>query len=306
VQQAQAAVAAAQAKASSQASLDSLAVTNAQAAVNSAQTTLNNDQQNEVSACSGGPQFSTDACDTATHQDTVDQAQLTTAQGAYQQALQTQSTDASNSQSSVAEAQAAVSSAQADQAAGTQPQDATQLSSEQAAVHQDMAEVAADKKALAAAEIVAPFAGTVAAINGNVGDLAGPNGVQQESPQGGVQTPSSGITLFPSAPQTSPTKTPQQASFITLASRAKNVVVQVGESDIGQVHVGQGAQVTFPAQPGTVYDARVTTINPTAVNQSGSVYFLVELRLVSGKGHPLPGPSKLKGLSGLSADVTFD
>jgi multidrug resistance efflux pump len=246
------------------------------------------------------------ACDTATHQDSVDQAQLSSAQGAYQQAVQTQSSDASNSQNSTAEAQAALSSAQADEAAGTQPQNANQVSSEQASVHQDQAALTQDKKDIALAQVVAPFAGTVAAVNGTVGDLAGPNGVQQQAPQGGVSQPSSGITLFPSAPTTPSDRTPQQASLITLGSRQMNVVVQVAESDIGKVHVGQSAQVTFPAQPGTVYDARVTTINPTAVNQSGSVYFLVELRLVSDKGHQVPGPSKLKGLSGLSADVTFN
>jgi arylsulfatase A-like enzyme/multidrug efflux pump subunit AcrA (membrane-fusion protein) len=306
VQQAQAALTAAQGKAASQSALDSLAVTNAQSAVTSAQATLNNDQQAATAACSGGPQFSTVACDTATHQDSVDQAQLTSAQGAYQQAVQTQRSDASSSQNAIAEAQAAVSSAQADDAAGTQPQNATQVSSEQASVHQDQATLSADKKAIALAQVVAPFAGTVAGVNGTVGDLAGPNGVQQQAPQGGVSQPSSGITLFPSAPQTQTSRTPQQASLITLGSRQMTVVVQVGESDIGQVHVGQSAQVTFPAQPGTVYDARVSTVNPTAVNQSGSVYFLVELRLVSGKDQPLPGPSKLKGLSGLSADVTFN
>jgi multidrug resistance efflux pump len=274
--------------------------------VTSAQATLGNDQQAATAACSGGPQFSTAACDTATHQDSVDQAQLTSAQGAYQEALQTQSSDASNSRNSIAEAQAALSSAQADEAAGTQPQNATQLSSEQASVNQDQAAVTADKKAIARTQVVAPFEGTVASVSGTVGDLAGPNGVQQQAPQGGVSQPSSGVTLFPSAPETQQNRTPQQASLITLGSREMTVVVQVGESDIGQVHVGQSARVTFPAQPGTVYDARVTTINPTAVTQSGKVYFLVELRLVSEKDQPLPGPSKLKGLSGLSADVTFN
>ena len=306
VQQAQAALTAAQGKASNQSALDGLAVTNAQTAVTSAQATLSNDQQTATAACSGGPQFSTVACNTATHQVSVDQAQLTSAQGAYQEALQTQSADASSSHNAIAEEQAALASAQADQAAGTQPQNATQLSSEQASVHQDQAAVTADKKALARTQVVAPFDGTVAAVSGTVGDLAGPNGVQQQAPQGGVSQPSSGITLFPSAPQTQTNRTPQQASLITLGSRQMTVVVQVGESDIGQVHAGQFAQVTFPAQPGTTYDARVTTIDPTAVTQSGNVYFLVELRLVSEKDQPLPGPSKLKGLSGLSADVTFN
>jgi multidrug efflux pump subunit AcrA (membrane-fusion protein) len=304
VAQAQAALATAQAKAWNQASLDGLAVTNANSQVSSDQSTLANDQQAAVSACSAASPGSTSACGAAQHQDMVDQAALTAAQGAYQQALRTQSADASNLQFAIAEAKAALATAQANAAAGTQPQTATQVSTERAAVNAAQAAVSSDQKTLTDSELVAPFAGTVAEVNGNVGDLAGPNGVQQQAPQGGVSTPSSGITLFPSAPVTPNNKTPQQESLITLQSRQMNVVAQVGESDVARIHVGQRAQVTFPADPGVVYDAEVVTVDPTAVNQSGSVYFLVYLRLVSEKGHPIPGP-RLKGLSGLSADVTF-
>jgi len=54
-----------------------------------------------------------------------------------------------------------------------------------------------------------------------------------------------------------------------------NVVAQVGESEVAHVHIGQRAKVTFPADRGVVYDAEVVTIDPTAVDQSGSAYFLV-------------------------------
>jgi multidrug efflux pump subunit AcrA (membrane-fusion protein) len=305
VAQAQVALTTAQAKGWSQATLDSLTVTNANSQVSSDQSTLTNDQQATGPACSAAPQGSTSACSAAEHQDVTDQAALTAAQGAYQQALQTRSADASNGQNVIAEAKAALAAAQANAAAGTQPQTETQVNSERASVEAAQAEVSTDMKALSAAKLVAPFAGMVAEVNGNVGDLAGPNGVQQQAPQGGVSTPSSGITLFPSPPVTPNTRTPQQESLITLQSRQMNVVAQVGESEVAHVHIGQRAKVTFPADRGVVYDAEVVTIDPTAVDQSGSAYFLVYVQLVTEKGRPIPGP-RLKGLAGLSADVTFD
>jgi multidrug efflux pump subunit AcrA (membrane-fusion protein) len=305
VAQAEAALTAAQTKAASEANLDALAVTTANNQVTAAQATLALDGQATAAACSSGTGGSTTSCADNEHQISADQLALTTAQGAYQTAIQTQRTDASNSQTAIGEAQAAVASAQADESAGTQPQNATEISSEQAAVNAAQADVAADQNAINQAQIRAPFTGIVANVSGSVGDLAGPNGIAQSTPQSGVSTPSSGITLFPNAPTTSSSKQPSQASFITLNSTTTTVEVQVGESDISGIHIGQRAQVTFPADSGAKFNARVTNIDPTAVNQSGKVYFLVDLGLVSAQGRPLPAPSRLKGLSGLSADVTF-
>jgi macrolide-specific efflux system membrane fusion protein len=306
VAQAQAALTTAQTKASSEANLDGIAVANANSQITSAQSTLATDESSVTSACSPGPQGSTDGCDTAEHQLGVDQAALTSAQGALHLAQQTQSTDAANSQASIAQAQSALATAQADEAAGTQPQSQSQESTEQAAVNAAQAAVAADQKAIDATQIYAPFSGIVAAVNGTVGDLAGPTGIQQSSSPAGVSSgTSSGIQIFPQAPVNSNSKTPQQLSLITLNTRAMNVVVQIGESDISNIHVGEGATVTFPAQSGAVYQAKVSYIEPSAVNDNGKVYFLVHLVLVSSKGRPVPAPSRLSGLSGLTADVTF-
>jgi multidrug resistance efflux pump len=237
----------------------------------------------------------------------VDQAALTSDQNALKLAQQTQSADAANSQAAIAQAQSALDTAQTNETAGTQPQSPSQVSTEQAAVNAAQAAVAADQKAINATQIYAPFSGIVAAVNGAVGDLAGPTGIQQSSSPTGVSSnSSSGIVIFPQAPVNSNSKTPQQLSLITLNSRPMNVVVQVGESNISNVHVGQSATVTFPAESGAVYQAKVSYIEPAAVNDNGSVSFLVHLRLVSSKGRPLPAPSRLSGLSGLSADVTFN
>jgi multidrug efflux pump subunit AcrA (membrane-fusion protein) len=307
VAQAQAALASAQTKGSNQAAGDSLSVSNATAQVAADQAMLTSDQASASSACAPGPQGSPAACVSAGHQVAADQAALATAQGDLAMAQQTQAGDASNAQAAIAQAQSAVTTAEANETAGTQGQSPTQVSSEQAAVNADEAASSSDWKALAATRVVAPFAGTVVQVNGATGDLAGPSGVAQTAPQTGVSTPSSGITLFPSAPVPSTdTKQPQQTSLIVLDSRAMDVVAQVGEEDVGSIHVGQGAQVTFPADPGHVYAAKVIEVDPAAVNQSGKVYFLIRLGLESSKWRPLTGPAKLNGLEGLSADVSFD
>ena len=302
VSEAQTALQSAQTKSSNLASADGLAVSNASSQVQAAQATLSADQQGATSACSPGPQGSTGSCDAAQHQLSVDQAAITQANNAYQQALQTQRSDSSNSQSAIAEAQAALSTAQTNEAAGTQPQTQSELTSEQAAVTADEAAIATDKSNMALTSIVAPFAGVVASVNGSAGELAGPDGVKQQTSPSGVAQPSSGIVLFPQAPTTANGQQPATVSFLTLQSRKEKIVAQIGESDIGNIHVGQKAHVTLPAQPGVTYTAHVLDIEPAAVNQSGKVYFLVDLgfdRLSSAK-------SQLVGqLSGLSADVSF-
>jgi arylsulfatase len=306
VDQAQAALSSAQTRESSTAALDGVAVTNARQTITAAQDTLGADQESETSACSTGPQGSTAACDAAQHEVAVDQAALTAANGAYQDALQTQNTDIQNGQAAVSEAQAALATAQANQAAGTQPQTATDVSSEQAAVTSDEATVAADKLALAQAYILAPYSGTIATVNGSTGDLAGPDGVKQQTSPTGVQSPTSGIEIFPQAPASSSNSQPQDDSFITMQSRGMRVEAQISETDVGQIHMNQRATVTFPADPGSTYDARVSDIEPAAVNQGGKVYFLVYLRLLTTSGHRVISPAKLGSLSGLSADITFN
>jgi multidrug efflux pump subunit AcrA (membrane-fusion protein) len=306
--QAESGLAVAQTKAANTSTLDGQAVDNASSQLTATQTTLANDQQAVTSACSNSStQTSGETCSSAQHQVAIDQAGVSAAQGALRLAQQQQNTDGSNAQSQVAQAQAAVSTARANQSAGTQGQTKSQIGAEHAAVNADQAAVTADQKAVAQAHLVAPFGGTIAEVNGATGDLAGPSGVQQNSQQGGVATPSSGITLFPSAPVSQvDSRQPQQTSLITLESTAMNVIAQVGEGDIDRIHVRQQARVTFPADPSHVYTATVRTIDPESVNQGGKAYFLVNLGLVTSKHHAVPQPGGIRGLSGLTADVTFN
>ena len=91
------------------------------------------------------------------------------------------------------------------------------------------------------------------------------------------------------------------------------MVVQVPETSIGRVHVGQRASATLPAEPGTTLTVEVSQIERTPVTQSGQTYFLVDLVTVDGprtvayqRGHtdltsvPTPGQ-----LAGFTVDVSF-
>ena len=55
------------------------------------------------------------------------------------------------------------------------------------------------------------------------------------------------------------------------------MVVQVPESQIGQIHVGQSAQATLPAVQGSSLAVTVSQIERTPVIQSGKTYYRVDL-----------------------------
>ena len=92
------------------------------------------------------------------------------------------------------------------------------------------------------------------------------------------------------------------------------MVVQVPETSIGQVHVGQRARATLPAVPGTTLDVQVSQIERTPVTQYGQTYFRVDLVTVAGGDHTLaytPGRTDLTSvptpgqLAGFTVDVSF-
>ena len=214
-------------------------------------------------------------------------------------------------QATVNEAQAALATAQAEQNVGLHPFTPAQLAAAQAAVAQDLATISATNSKISQAQLRAPFSGIVAQVNGAIGDLASPQGVKQPSSPSGVPTqPGSGIAIFPQAPSGSTQQTPEFASMLTLNSTGARVVAQVSETDITKVKVGDTATITFPAIPGYTYTGVVRHINPTAIDQNGTAFYLVDLVVRTsnpksstgggGTSDPLPAPRV-----GLTADVSF-
>jgi HlyD family secretion protein len=156
------------------------------------------------------------------------------------------------------------------------------LAAAQTAVARDTADVEDARAALAAAVLVAPTDGVVTSIGGTVGEMAGPEGLRTYgSPDPLPQKGGSGINLFPEAPKAQSQQSSQFSSLITLGSDQLEVVAQVGESDIGNISMGEEVSVSFPAASGSSGVGHVAAIEPQSVNVDGSVYFLVTIALPS-------------------------
>jgi arylsulfatase A-like enzyme/multidrug efflux pump subunit AcrA (membrane-fusion protein) len=282
------------------------AVASAQGQVHTDQALLAADQQayqGQLPQCvTANPPAS---CGTDERQVQVDQGNLTAAESAYRQALATQQAQLGAAQSGVAQANTAVASAQASLAVAGAPPTAQAVAGVQARIQQDQAAIATDQAGLAQSELIAPFSGVVSAINGTVGEVDTAQGVRQPtSPTSVSQSGSSGIQLFPQGPQSqTPPTSPTYAALISLDSTQTKLVVQVPETDIHQIHTGQRAEASLPAERGSTMTASVAQIEPTPVTQSGQTYYLVDL-VTTGKAaggrSAAPAPRV-----GLTVDVSF-
>lgn len=147
------------------------------------------------------------------------------------------------------------------------------------------------EKEVAATKIVAPAAGTVAAVNGAVGDAvsAGSSGSSASSSSSssggssGVSTPSVATGLGGGSTSTSSTSSSASSSgFITLVDVHRfKMDVSLSESDIASVKVGQSATVTVNAAAGDEFAARVSSIGvlPSSSGSSSAVSYPVTLTL---------------------------
>jgi arylsulfatase len=351
VDQAKSALAAAQVKLRDVINTENADVASAQTQVQAASNTLLADQQSasaDAATCASapvnGPSSQVAACQAQARQVTVDWGVLSTAQAAYQQAVATRQADIDDASSAVSEARTALATAQAGQAVGLQPGTTASVSDDRATIAKDQATIAKDQAALSQTVLRAPFTGMVGSVNGVAGEVASPDGVRAPAlPAALPQPPSSGISIFPQAPQQ---QTQNQAGLlpvITVDSIQSKIVIQVDESDIDAIHPGQHAQVSLPAFPGATFAAEVRDVEPSAVYVSGRPYYLVDLvlssnrhptdpsadgaaeRLASFVSHPprgatgrlgytpgngsrsptTPRSPALGDLSGLSADVSF-
>ena len=250
-------------------------------------------------------------CSASQHQLQVDQAALASAQNAYQRELVSQSSSTTLGQSAVDKASADVAAAQAAATAAAAPASSQQIATTEAAVQRDQAAIASDTVAETQAVVKAPFAGVVSAINGIVGEIASPDGVRlPTSPSSVSQSNSTGIQLFPQGPQSQSSAPPSSASLISLDSLDNNFVVQVPESGISQVHIGQTAHITLPAFSGSSVPSKVVMIQPTPVDQAGTTYFLVHLEspakaLKSLNGGTGKSRSGFDQMAGFTVDASF-
>ncbi len=306
--------AAAQQKLAQSTATGDASVAAAQAQVRIEQSLLASDQQtyaDNVPLCVSASPPATCASDE--RQIEVDQGNLTAAQDALTQATTDQQSSVSAAQETVTQAAAAVAAAQASLDAGSTPDSPQGIATLQNQVHQDEAAIVSDKQHLAQAVLTAPFDGVVEAVNGTVGEVATSSGVRLSTPAASLTPASStGIQIFPQGPQATTTPTPSSASLVTLDSLQDQMVVQVPETRIGQIHVGQRARATLPAVAGSELTVTVSQIERTPVEQSGETYFRVDLVSTSAGAHELAYHPDAAGtvssdspMVGFTVDVSF-
>jgi multidrug efflux pump subunit AcrA (membrane-fusion protein) len=159
----------------------------------------------------------------------------------------------------------------------------------------DQARLAEARAVLDQATIRSPASGLVVNVNGAVGDLVGPDGVQIDGsaqPPQMAQTPD--VSLFPQASQHSAQTTRDGTDpLIQVAAGPTEVAAQVPESAMRQMRPGQRATVTVPAL-GASFAARLVRVVPDPVQVNGDVSYQVMF--------VLQRPS-LQVLPGMSADV---
>jgi multidrug efflux pump subunit AcrA (membrane-fusion protein) len=144
------------------------------------------------------------------------------------------------------------------------------------------------EKEVAATKITAPYSGTVAAINGSVGDTAnagssGSSSSSSSSSSGGSSGPSiaGGLGGGGSSSGTGSSSSSSSGFITFVAVHRFKMDVSLSESDIGSVKKGQAATVTVNAASGEQFAAHVTDIGvlPSSSGSTSAVSYPVTLTL---------------------------
>jgi len=195
---------------------------------------------------------------TAAQQTLGNQQQLYAVGGLSAQDLQAAQVAVQNARQSLSTAQQALASARTQQSARLTSA-AQDLSSSQLAVQQAQVGLQDAQTTRAGIKLYAPITGTVATVPVSAGQSVTGSSV------GGTVI----ATLI-------------DASQIDLP-------VQVDETEIGAVKVGQPADVTLDALGDQTFAGKVTRISPEATTESGIAYFTVTVRLPNPDGLLRPG-----------------
>jgi multidrug efflux pump subunit AcrA (membrane-fusion protein) len=166
------------------------------------------------------------------------------------------------------------------------------VASAQAAVDSAQLNVQNAQAALDATKLRAPAAGTIAAVNGAVGDTvsAGTSSSSSASSSSTASSgaasssPSSGSSSGGGSSSASTSTSTSTPGFITLAKLSRmQLDVSLSEADVGKVKKGQQATVTINAVPGEQVAGHVVSIGVLASSSSSStssaVSYPVTIRL---------------------------
>jgi multidrug efflux pump subunit AcrA (membrane-fusion protein) len=244
-------------------------VANAQEAVTAAQGGLAVAQA-KLTELNAGP--------TASDKEKAQEAVVTAASGLASAQAKLDEVNAGATPSDLAKAQDAVNTAAAALAAtqakhdetyaGSMPED-IQLQRDQVALAQ--LSVAAAQKNLDGAKLIAPYDGTVAALNIAVGDMAGASSTT--------------------------------APIILNTPNAVHLNLTVTESDLPSVKVGESGIATFDALSGSVFPIVIDAVGTNPTTTQGVVTYQAQAHFVSGAAVGATGASSLSTTGGSQSSL---
>ncbi len=245
--------------------------------LSSANSTLSSDQSTE----------SSDNSNLTSYQNKVlsDQTAVTNAQNTLDSAQLNQQSSATKDQQSIQSAQMSLQSTQVSNSEKETPSAST-LASDQSTVTQDEQTVSQDQQNLQDTLLVAPSQGTIASINGVVGQDVSASGASALTSSGASSNSGAGSSGLGAAASSSSSS----SGFITLVDMSTmEVVVGVAETDAANVQVGQSAVVTLNAIPGKELSGTVTEVSPISSTVSNVVTYNVTVVLNRSIPNEKPG-----------------
>jgi macrolide-specific efflux system membrane fusion protein len=154
-------------------------------------------------------------------------------------------------------------------------------------------DVEAAQAAVDATTLKAPIAGTITAVNGTVGSVAGGSSSGSGSTSG---TGSGSTSGQGSESTTSSTTTSTGSGFVDVSDlKALQVIAAFAEADAIKIKAGQAATVTLNAEPGTTLTASLASVSPTPTTTNGVVSYSATFSLAK-----LPANARI----GQTANVT--
>ena len=205
-------------------------------------------------------------------------------QNQIQTATSTQETTLAKDQQAVVQAQQQVKSAELAQQATTANNavkayvSPATLAQDRAQVVQADANLTSAERTLAQTVLRAPEGGTVASVNGVVGQTVTGGGTSATANT--ATTSSSTGTTAGAATSSSTSSTGSSSAFVQLVDvQGLQVVAAFSETDAAKISLGQPATVTVSALPNTELAAHVVAIDVVGTTSSGVVEYNVTLAL---------------------------
>lgn len=220
------------------------------------------------------------------------EATLQSAQDALDQA-ETATSTATTTTASAATGASATSSSGSGSSGATSTMT---VAAAQASLDSAQLSVTSAEKDLAATTLRAPMAGTVTAVNGDVGTTVGGSSSSSSSSSSSGSGDATVTGGLGGGGASTTSSSSSSSSFITLAQLSRfKMQVSLSESDIGSVKVGQPATVTVNAASGEKFAARVSQIgvlsSSSSSGTSSAVSYPVTLTLDQTSGHLKAGMS---------------